>query len=359
MKQLGIIIVTHQSERHIGPLLRSLAATIDPAQSAIFVLDNASADATVAMIQREAKALKLDLHLIRAPGNLGFARGTNEAYAALMSQSPCETIVLLNPDTVVQSGWWRPLVEELNDPKVGTAAPLLLLPDGTINSRGNALHFLGLGYVQGYGEPVSTVPKRPTLFFGSGAAVAFRAETLESVNAKLGMTGVFWEELFLYAEDTDLGWRMRLAGLDNRLVPTSRVTHDQEFRFKPLDEPGDRLFWIERNRYLLMLANFHWGTLVLLLPWIMASEIALALGVWKLYPDRIKLWAAVWKEASSDAFAFHRRRIQAARVVDDRTILRAMTGSIRHGALPFTKADRGLDAGLRWSHQVLSALVIW
>lgn len=359
MKPIGIIIVTYQSERHIGPLLGSLAATIDPGQCAIWILDNASSDATVPVIEREGKAFNLPLHLVRSSRNLGFTRANNEAYAALQAETSCETIILLNPDTVVQAGWWQSLVAELENPAVGTAAALLLLPEGTVNSRGNALHFLGLGFVQGYGEAVSGVPEKPALFFGSGAALAFRPATLEAMNARLGLSGIFWEELFVYAEDTDLGWRMRLVGFDNRLVPGSRVTHDHRFWLQPLDAPGDRLFWIERNRYLLLLANFKWATLALLLPWIVASEAALVLGLWKLYPHRARLWQAVWSEARSSSFRARRRRLQAGRCVRDRDILRAMTGSIRHGALPFRTVDRWLDAGLRWSHRFLCFVVWW
>jgi len=363
LKPIGIIIVTYQSERHIGPLLRSVASTVDPARCAIWILDNASSDATVAVIEREGEALNLPLRLVRSSANLGFARANNEAYAALQTETPCEAIVLLNPDTVVLAGWWQPLLAELENPAVGTAASLLFLPDGTVNSRGNALHFLGLGFVQGYGEEASRLPERFPfpLFSGSGAALAFRPAILEAMNARLGLSGIFWEELFLYAEDTDLGWRMRLAGFDNRLVSASRVTHDHQFWLQPPDAPGERLFLIERNRYLLLLANFKGATLALLLPWIVASEAALALGLWKLYPHRLRLWRAVWSEAWSPRFRTRRRRLQAgrSRSVKDRDILRAMTGSIRHGALPFRTVDAWLDAGLRWSHRLLCFVVWW
>ena len=359
LKQIGIIIVTHQSERHIGALLGSLAATVDPGRCAIWIWDNASTDATVAAIEHKKKAINLSPHLVRSSLNLGFARANNEAFAALQAESPCETIILLNPDTIVHAGWWQPLLAELENPAVGTAAALLLLPDGTVNSRGNALHFLGLGFVQGYGEPVSDPPRQPALFSGSGAALAFRAATLEALNARLGTAGIFWDELFLYAEDTDLGWRMRLAGLENRLVSASRVTHDHRFWLQSPDAPGERLFYIERNRYLLLLANFKWPTLALLLPWLVASEAALGLGLWKLYPHRLRLWRAVWSEAGSANFRARRRRLQAGRRVPDRDILRSMTGSIRHGALPFRTVDRWLDTALRWSHRFLCFVVRW
>lgn len=359
MKQLGIIIVTHNSERHIGPLLRSLAATIPPGECEICVLDSASTDETVAAIEREQASLRLPLRVIREEENIGFARGNNQAYAALQAGSPCEHIMLLNPDTIAHEGWWPPLLAELGKPGVGTAAPLLLLPDGTVNSRGNALHFLGLGFVQGYGESPAQVPDPPALFSGSGAAVGFRVATLEAMNAKLGTKGIFWEELYLYAEDTDLGWRMRLVGLDNRLVPASRVTHNHAFRFVPGQADDERMFWIDRNRYLLLKANLRSATLLCLAPWIIGSELAFLLRIWRLYPDRDEVQRDYWRTEHSVEFIDHRRAIQAGRTASDHAILCAMTGSIRHGALPFRPVDPLIDSVLRASHSLLCAIVRW
>jgi GT2 family glycosyltransferase len=359
LKQLGIIIVSYQSERHMAPLLRSLAATLNCVPHAIVIWDNASSDQTLAVIERERAALGLDLRVMPSRENAGFMRANNRAYAALQQETPCETIVLLNPDTVVHEGWWQPLVKALENPKAGTAASLLLLPDGTVNSCGNALHFLGFGFVQNYGEAVAQLPPHPALFSGSGAALAFRPATLEAINARLGLAGIFWEDLFLYADDTDLGWRVRMVGLENVLAPESRVTHDHRFWLQPLGAQGDRMFYLERNRYLLMLANFKAATLLVLAPWIVASEIALALRIWKLYPRRVHLWREVLKEARKPAFRERRRSLQAGRSRPDHAILCAMTGSIRHGAIPFGGLTRVLDAGLRWSHRLLCFFIRW
>jgi GT2 family glycosyltransferase len=360
LKQIGIIIVTYQSERHIGPLLHSLAATVDRERTTIWVFDNASSDATVSVFERESKGLGLSLHLVKSESNLGFMRANNRALEAMQAETPCETIILLNPDTVVHEGWWQPLLAELEDPNVSTATPLLLLPDGTVNARGNALHFLGLGFVQSYGESPDAPPKEESsLFFGSGAALAFRMATLNAMNAKLGLTGLFWEDLFLYADDTDLGWQMRLVGLEPRLVMQSRVTHDHRFWIQGPKVGEDRLFWLERNRYLLLISNFKWPTLVLLLPWIAGSELALGLRLWKLYPYRLKLWRAIITQLQSPTFWSRRRGLQAGRTVRDRDILSAMTGSIRHGARPFGTMDRLLDGFLRCSHRLLCTIVWW
>jgi N-acetylglucosaminyl-diphospho-decaprenol L-rhamnosyltransferase len=359
LKKLGIIIVTYQSERHIAPLLRSLEATVDRAQTVVVIWDNASSDGTLAVIANERATLNFDLRVLPSRENVGFMRGNNAIYAALQEEMPCEVVALLNPDTVAHEGWWQPLVTALENPQVGTVASLLLLPDGTVNSCGNALHFLGFGFVQNYGEAIAQLPAQPTLFSGSGAALAFRPSTLEAMNAQLGLSGIFWEELFLYADDTDLGWRLRMAGLDNVLALDSRVTHDHRFWLQPMEKMGDRMFYIERNRYLLLFANLKTATLVLLAPWILGSEIALGLRVWKLYPRRIHLWRAILKESGTAAFRARCKRIQAGRTVPDRIIVRAMTGSIRHGAIPFGVLDALLDAMLRWSHALLCFLVRW
>ena len=360
MKTLGIIIVAYNGRGYVEPLLQSLASTVDRSETVIWVLDNASTDGTAEEFARLGEALALPMRLLRHDRNAGFMEGNNLAYAALRRETPCEVVVLLNLDTVVHPGWWEPLVAALRDPAVGTVASLLLLPDETVNSRGNALHFLGLGFVRDYGAAVDAPPQSDApMFFGSGAAVAFRPEILKAANARLGIAELFWPELVIYAEDTDLGWRMRLLGLDNRLVPSSQITHDHRFWLRGLDAVSDRLFLLERNRYLMMLVNYRAATLVLLLPWIVTMEIALALRLWKLYPRRLHLWREIVREAGKPAFRQRRRSVQQGRTVPDRVILRAMTGSIRHGAMPFRGVDRIIDACLRGSHRLLTFLIRW
>jgi len=358
-RRVGIIIVTYQSARHIAPLWRSLAGKVDPQQTSICVFDNASTDETVDILKRENAILGLPLELICSETNLGFARANNKAFERLQSRASHDHIILLNPDTAVQSGWLEPLIQALENPEVGAAVSLLLLPDGKINSRGNALHFLGFGYVQGLGEDIAELKWREPFFFGSGAALAIDVEALTAMNELFGLRHIFWEELFLYAEDSDLGWRLRLAGFQPRLCPDSRVTHDYRFPLSNEVAVEEKLFWIERNRYLLLIANFKIATLFLLLPWIVASELALACGLWKLYPHRLHLWRSVGKEIRSPLFWPRRRRLQIGRIKKDRDILKAMTGSIHHGARMAGAGDGFLDGILRGSLRFLSALVWW
>ena len=69
-------------------------------------------------------------------------------------------------------------------------------------------------------------------------------------------------------EDTDLSWRARLAGYRCLYVPTSIVYHEYTLRFGPR-----KIFYQERNRYLMLLKGAHWATLLVLLPALLLAEV--------------------------------------------------------------------------------------
>ncbi len=68
----------------------------------------------------------------RLDRNVGFARGSNIGFA----RSSGEHVVFLNNDTEVQSGWLSPLLARLEQADVVGVQPLLLYPDGTVQSAG-------------------------------------------------------------------------------------------------------------------------------------------------------------------------------------------------------------------------------
>jgi GT2 family glycosyltransferase len=89
MSDIGIIIVTYNSEAEIGACLD--AAIRSGAE--IVVVDNASADQTVAAVARRG------VRLIANSENRGFAAAVNQGFAVLN----CPYVLLLNPDAVIQS----------------------------------------------------------------------------------------------------------------------------------------------------------------------------------------------------------------------------------------------------------------
>ena len=87
------------------------------------------------------------------------------------------------------------------------------------------------------------------VFSGGGSAVAIRTSCGDAVDW-------FDDDLFLYYEDTDLAWRLRLCGWKNYAVPKAVVRHHHSVL---TNEGSDFwLFHVERNRVLILLRNATW-----------------------------------------------------------------------------------------------------
>jgi GT2 family glycosyltransferase len=89
MSDIGIIIVTYNSAAEVGECLDAAIAT----GAEIVVVDNASADQTIAVVARRG------VRLIANEANRGFAAAVNQGFAVLN----CPYVLLLNPDAVILS----------------------------------------------------------------------------------------------------------------------------------------------------------------------------------------------------------------------------------------------------------------
>jgi N-acetylglucosaminyl-diphospho-decaprenol L-rhamnosyltransferase len=90
MPEIGIIIVTYNSEAEIGASLDAALLT----GANVVVVDNGSQDRTIAEVARRG------VRLMANSSNLGFAAAVNQGFTVL--DSPY--VLLLNPDAVLQSG---------------------------------------------------------------------------------------------------------------------------------------------------------------------------------------------------------------------------------------------------------------
>jgi GT2 family glycosyltransferase len=90
MQDIGIVIVTYNSQEFIGACLD--AAMRSGAE--VVVVDNASRDGTVAEVSRRG------VRLVANSGNRGFAAAVNQGFTVLNSAY----VLLLNPDAILQGG---------------------------------------------------------------------------------------------------------------------------------------------------------------------------------------------------------------------------------------------------------------
>ena len=250
----SIIIVAYNAQAYLEKCLLSVLETSGTNREVILV-DNASADRSAEIAAQKFPQVRI----IRNEHNLGFGQGNN-----LGAQwATGDYLVFLNPDTIVEPGWLEALITALEDnPRAGLAtSKILLLNDPErINTCGNTIHLTGLTLCRGLRYSKAAFSQRESVAAVSGAAFAIRRELFEQL-------GGFDEDFFLYMEDTDLSWRARLAGWDCLYVPESIVLHDYTLRLTP-----HKVFYQERNRYLMLLKCFRWPTLLILFPALLLAE---------------------------------------------------------------------------------------
>lgn len=308
MGTTSVIIVTYQSEAFVGPVLDALLA--DPeGPDEVVVVDNASTDGTVGIVGRPG------ITVVALTENVGFGGGCHVGVEA----STGSTIVFLGHDATPCAGWIGPLVDALDDPTVGASMPTIEDADrgGHFNTSGGHLTYFGLAWVSDAGNVIpDNEPETTEVSFPSGAAMALSRETWDRF-------GGFRRSLFMYHEDTDLGWRMRLSGLRIVRVPRSRVRHRYDFSRSP-----QKMYWLERNRHVLLATNYRPATRLLLAPAFLLAD----LGVWFVAARdgfaRQKLQARRDYVADRSRWIADRRTVERNRSIGDAAMLRTMDSSV-------------------------------
>lgn len=314
-KKIALAIITYNSEKKLPDCLASLAKQDYPKELVdLIIIDNNSIDQSAAI----AKQSPISARLLENSENAGFAKANNQAYE-LARELGDDYLVLLNDDTIVEPDWLSKLIALAeSDEKIGAVqAKLLLWPEkGLINSYGNALTFLGFGYCNLYRQPDKA--GRPfEVPYPSGGVVAIKMPALEKI-------GLFDDALFMYHEDVDLGWRLRLTGWKIMLEPAAVVYHKYSFA-----KASYKYYYMERNRFYVSRKNFKIATLILFFPAHLAMELGLFFFAAKNGWLKEKLRGYFWFFRNLPLVLKRRREIQRLRTVGDKEIIRLFSASIK------------------------------
>jgi GT2 family glycosyltransferase len=202
---ISVITVTYNSEACIGECLRSVREQQE-IRAEIIVVDNASSDGTVQLIQRMPKEVKL----LANRENLGFAQGCNQGARA----SRGRLLFMLNPDArLEQSDGLIYLCRAMQENSGwGLAGTRIIRPDGRVENPGE----------KEYPEQrrvrcdFSHLPG--SIAWVLGASIVVRRGPFASV-------GGFDPAFFLYYEETDLCLRLRQHGWGIGFIPDVAVRH--------------------------------------------------------------------------------------------------------------------------------------
>ena len=231
MLDLSVVIVNHKTKDLVNRCLDSLFldATDSGLNFSTVVVDNASDDGLESLIKEKFPAVKF----MSLAQNTGFGRAQNTGIKA----APAKHYFILNPDTYFPPNQTalRRLFDFMEEhPRVGVVGPKILYPDGSLqyscyrfpsfwqpffsrtkfgqSGLGQKINewFLMKDFDHNTTSPVDWV---------MGSAMLARHEAVERV-------GVFDENFWMYAEDSDLCRRMWEAGWPVYYLPEVVVHHE-------------------------------------------------------------------------------------------------------------------------------------
>ncbi len=310
---VSIIIVTYNSQEYLENCLQSVFKT-DDSSFEVFVIDNGSTDRTLEIIKKFPQ-----VRLIKSKKNLGYAGGNNLG----VKEAKGKQVAILNPDTQVSPGWLKPLVRALKQPEVAVGQPKIMLAqeEKRINLIGKTTHYLGFDWLADYRKKDYQMSQQEIISF-SGSAFLIKREVFQKI-------GGFDPDYFMYFEDSDLSWRLRLAGYRLLLVPESVVYH--QYQYQPKEEyqqAQQKFYYLERNRLITLLKNYSWKTLFLLLPAIKLMEKGmifyfLTRGWWWGKPK-----GYFWLLLNLPRILKKRQKVQKMRKWSDREMVKNFVGKI-------------------------------
>lgn len=232
---IGVVVVNHNTAALLDACLSSVRDALAAAgwadRAEVVVVDNASADDSVAFVRRHHPWVRL----IASGVNLGFTAANNLALGPWSDGgAPCpERILLLNPDAALRTGALATLAAVLDaEPRTAVVGPSLRYPDGRFQHA--AFRFPGLVQTALDLWPVARLADSPlngryrrrTYAAGRpfdvdavlGACMLVRGAALEAV-------GALDPTFFMYCEEIDWCRRFRRAGWRVRCVPAAEVVH--------------------------------------------------------------------------------------------------------------------------------------
>ncbi|HCE86235.1 MAG TPA: hypothetical protein DEP08_00325 [Candidatus Jacksonbacteria bacterium] len=282
MPRVSINLIVYNGEKYL-PFALSSIANQTFRDFSVLIIDNHSHDESIAFIEQfledpSHKELSSVTTLIKNRKNDGFAPAHNHA----IHWSRSDYVFMMNQDVILGDRYLEELTNFLDARKDAAAASGMIFRwDLTTNCKTDSIDTLGLVLTNSHKvvewrdyEDI----KEPREVFGvSGALPMYRRSALEVVktpmfqessklygeNRQATVYEYFDTDFFIYKEDVDLAYRLRLLGWSAYLVPGAIAWHDRTAAAKMGTIPNRRKkssfvnFYSYRNHLYFLIKNLQ------------------------------------------------------------------------------------------------------
>ena len=235
---LSIIIINYNTNKITSDCIKSIVKNTKGIRYEIIVVDNASSDGSIEVLQKLKKDIK-NLIVIKNKDNRGFGPGNNQA----IEKTNGKLILLLNTDTILHDNVLGEMVEWMRKHKnVGVTTCSLKNSDGTIQGTGG--YFPTLFRVFSWMFFLDDIPILDSLIkpfhpvhgqspFYKGTSQFKKTREQDWVTGAFLLTrrnvvdqvGDFDEDYFMYTEEVDYCFRVKKAGWQIWYLPKWSITH--------------------------------------------------------------------------------------------------------------------------------------
>jgi len=279
----------------------------------IIVVDNISTDKS----QETCKKKYPDIKLVQNNENFGYCEGNNIG----IREAKGNYIIILNPDTIVESNWIKELISAYNKFGEGLYQPKhLSLNEKTVYmSAGNMLNIFGFGYAREKGnKDENQFNKIEEISYASGTCLFTSSAVLKKV-------GLFDPFIFLYHDDLDLGWRASQLGIKSYYVPTSIIYHAESYSLK---WNAEKFYWLERNRKYCILTHYSKQTYSKIFPTLLVVDFF----VWIFYLTKGFLGSKIRAELdiikNRKAIKIKYEELESKKIVSDKELITKFSDSL-------------------------------
>jgi GT2 family glycosyltransferase len=225
---ISVVIVGWNAKHYLELCLESLVKAPPRRSMEVFVVDNASTDDSVEMIEAKFPWV----NLVKSAENLGFAKGNNVA----IRQCRGRYVALVNPDVIVFPGCLDALADFLDEhPNVGNVGPRVFNPDMSMQSTCRRFPTLWNNFCSA--TRLENMFNSSRFFAGEHMFYFAHDRTLD-VDVIVGCfsmirreafdtVGLLDENLFMYGDDVDWCRRARNAGWRMVFYPGGQAIHDR------------------------------------------------------------------------------------------------------------------------------------